>query len=131
MSLAIASAQRPGRQLRHLAEASTDPDDALAAALLTLAEAERTRSGFAAASVIAERASALLTRPGPSLDALAGAVEDAALSGDVDRVRTLVDRIDVEPIEVSPQAHAAAGTPDGRWVCSGSDPRPAPGFRHR
>ena len=126
MSLAIASAHRPGRQLRHLAEASTGPDDALAAALLTLAEAERTRSGFAAASVIAERASALLTHPGPSLDALAGAVEDAALSGDVDRVRTLVDRIDVEPIEVSPQAHArallCAGTLEGN---SGSVPRAA------
>jgi len=125
-SLASAYQHRPGIRLRHLAEASTGPDDELGAALLTLADSERTRSGFAAASVIAERASVLLSGSGPSLDALAGAVEDAALSGDVERVRTLVDRIGVEPVDVSPQAHArallCAGTLEGN---SGSVTRAA------
>ena len=105
-SLAAVHEHRPGSRLRHLAEATSSPDDALATALLTLADTERTRSGYAAASAIAERASSLLSRPGASVDALAAAVEDAALSGDVGRVRQLVQRIDAQPIEVSRQAHA-------------------------
>jgi len=113
-SLAAANEHRPGSRLRHLAEATSGPDDELAAALLRLAAAERTRAGYAAASAIAERASSLLSRPGPSLDALADAVEDAALSGDVDRVRLLVGRIDAQPIEVSRQAHAR------RLLCAGT-----------
>ncbi|HEY5881002.1 MAG TPA: AAA family ATPase [Nakamurella sp.] len=105
-ALAAVYRHRPGSRLRHLAEAGTGPDDALGADLLTLAAAERSRSGYAAASVIAERASSLLSRPGPGVDALADAVEDAALSGHVGRVRLLVERILAEPADVSRQARA-------------------------
>lgn len=73
--LATVNEHRPGSRLRHIAEASSGPDDALGTELLTLAAAERSRSGHAAASVIAERASSLLSRPGPCVDALADAVE--------------------------------------------------------
>lgn len=45
-SLAAVHVHRPGSRLRHLAEASSGPDDALGTELLTLAEAERTRSGY-------------------------------------------------------------------------------------
>lgn len=125
-SLAVVFEHRPGPRLRHLAEARSGPDDALGTALLTLADAERARSGYAAASAIAERASSLLSRPGPSVDALAVATEDAALSGDVGRVRQLVERIVAQPVDVSRQAHArgllCAGTLEEN---AGSVPRAA------
>lgn len=107
-TLATVNAHRPGSQLRHLAEASSGPDDALGAELLALAGRERIRSGYAAASAIAERASSLLSSPATSLDALADAMENAALSGDIGRVRHLIDRILGQPAEVSPQAQARA-----------------------
>ncbi|MET0865335.1 MAG: LuxR C-terminal-related transcriptional regulator, partial [Nakamurella sp.] len=125
-SLATALGHRPGTRLRHLAEAASGPDDELATALLSLADTERMRSGYAAASAIAERASSLLSDPGRSVDALATAAEDAALSGDVGRVRTLLEQIDAQPAETSSQARArgllCAGTLEGN---AGSVPRAA------
>ena len=107
-TLAVVHAHRPGSRLRHLAEASSGPDDTLGAELLALAGTERTRSGYAAASALAERASSLLSGPGNSLDALADAMENAALSGDVGRVRQLIERLLEQPAGVSPQAQARA-----------------------
>lgn len=107
-TLAAVHSHRPGSRLRHLAEASTGPDDNLGADLLGLASREQTRSGYAAASALAERASALLSAPGQSLDALADAMDNAVLSGDVGRVKELSDRILEQPVEVSPQAQARA-----------------------
>ncbi len=107
-TLAEVYRHRPGIRLRHRAEAADGPDDALAAELLALAGTERTRAGHATASAIAERASGLLSEPGPSLDALADAVQDAAIGGDARRVHVLAGRILAEPDGVSPQARARA-----------------------
>ena len=113
VALAAATAARPSVRLRHRAEASVGPDDALGRELLRLADSERSRSGYGSASILAERAAALMSAPEASLDAIAAAVEDAVLSGDVVRVRTLAQRIGSEPVEISPQAHARA------LLCSG------------
>jgi DNA-binding NarL/FixJ family response regulator len=107
-TLATVHRHRPGARLRHLAEAGSGTDDTLGNDLLTLARDERIRSGFAAASAIAERASSLFSEPGPSLDALADAMEAAALGGDIGRARRLRDRITDQPVALSAQAHARA-----------------------
>ena len=101
-TLAAVLPHRPGSRLRHLAEAGSGPDDVLGAELLALARDECGRSGYAAASMIAERASALLSQPGPGLDALADALQFAALSGDLGRVGRLIDRITIQPQELAP-----------------------------
>ena len=113
-SLAVALENRAAARLRHRAESASGFDDALGAELLALADVERAGAGYAAASVIEERAAALLSAPSASLDALAAAVEDAMLGGDVGRVRLLVDRVVGQPIDVSPHAHARA------LLCAGS-----------
>ncbi len=77
----------------HLAGASVGPDDDLAEELARVAERDRVRLGYAAASAALER-SALLT-PDPALGAerLAAAADDAFVAGDLDRTRALVDRV--------------------------------------
>jgi DNA-binding NarL/FixJ family response regulator len=77
----------------HLAEAAGGPDDALAGELVAVAEEDRTRRGFAAASAALERAALLTTDPGPAAERLAAAVGDAFLAGDVERTRTLAARV--------------------------------------
>ena len=77
----------------HLAEAADGPDDALAGELLAVAEEDRTRRGFAAASAALERAALLTTDPGRAAELLAMAVGDAFLAGDIDRTRALAARV--------------------------------------
>jgi DNA-binding CsgD family transcriptional regulator len=77
----------------HLAEAAGGPDDALADELAAVAEEDRTRRGFAAASAALERAALLTTDPGRAAERLAAAVGDAFLAGDVERTRTLAARV--------------------------------------
>ncbi len=108
LALADVLTHRPAARLRHRAEGAAGFDDALGQELLGLADQERRSAGYAAASALCERASALLSAPGPSLDALAAAIDDAALSGDVTRVRRLVAQVIDQPVDVSPQAHARA-----------------------
>jgi DNA-binding NarL/FixJ family response regulator len=95
--LALAGAL-PGEAARtartwHLAEAASGPDDALAGELVEVAEEDRTRRGFAAASAALERAALLTTDPGRAAERLAAAVGDAFLAGDVERTRTLAARV--------------------------------------
>jgi DNA-binding CsgD family transcriptional regulator len=73
----------------HLAEAAGGPDDAVADQLVEVAEQDRTRRGFAAASAALERAALLTTDPGLAAERLAAAVGDAFLAGDVERTRAL------------------------------------------
>jgi DNA-binding CsgD family transcriptional regulator len=77
----------------HLAEAAAGPDDILAVELVAVAEEDRTRRGFAAASAALERAALLTTDPGRAAERLAAAVGDAFLAGDVERTRTLAARV--------------------------------------
>jgi DNA-binding NarL/FixJ family response regulator len=95
--LALAGAL-PGEAARaartwHLAEAATGPDDTLADELVAVAEEDRTRRGFAAASAALECAALLTTDPGQAAERLAAAVGDAFLAGDTERTRTLAARI--------------------------------------
>jgi DNA-binding CsgD family transcriptional regulator len=77
----------------HLAESCVGPDDAMADELVRVADADRRRLGFAAASAAMERA-ARLTRSGDrAAEHLSAAAEDAFLAGDVSRTRELVDRV--------------------------------------
>jgi DNA-binding NarL/FixJ family response regulator len=77
----------------HLAAASVGHDDDLADALAAVADGDRVRLGYAAASSALER-SALLTRdPGRAAERLAAAAEDAFVAGDLDRARDLVERV--------------------------------------
>jgi DNA-binding CsgD family transcriptional regulator len=77
----------------HLAEAVGGPDDALADELVAVAEEDRTRRGFAAASAALERAALHTSEPGRAAERLAAAVGDAFLAGDVERTRTLAARV--------------------------------------
>jgi DNA-binding NarL/FixJ family response regulator len=77
----------------HLAEAAGGPDDDLAGELVAVAEEDRTRRGFAAASAALERAALLTTDPGRAAERLADAVGDAFLAGDIERTRTLAARV--------------------------------------
>ncbi len=90
-SLAAALRERPAESVRHRAEAAIGFDDPLAAAVRRLALDERSRLGYAASSALFERAAALSSAAPAAADALASAIEDAALSGDVLRARTLAD----------------------------------------
>jgi DNA-binding CsgD family transcriptional regulator len=95
--LALAGAL-PGEAARavrtwHLAEAADGPDDTLAGELVAVAEEDRTRRGFAAASAALERAALHTTDPGLAAERLAAAVADAFLAGDVERTRTLAARV--------------------------------------
>jgi DNA-binding CsgD family transcriptional regulator len=77
----------------HLAEAAAGPDDILAGELVAVAEEDRTRRGFAAASAALERAALLTTDPGRAAERLAAAVGDAFLAGDVERTRAQATRV--------------------------------------
>lgn len=76
----------------HLAEAAAGPDDEVADALAAVAGRAQERQGFAAASTMLERAAALSTDAHRAGGHLAGAVRDAFLGGDLDRVRALARR---------------------------------------
>ena len=93
---ALADAARSGddaTRLWHRSQAATGRDDALAGELVALAGTERARSGFAASSLLLERAADLTTDAATSADRLAAAVSDAFLSGDVGRTRALAARV--------------------------------------
>lgn len=91
-SLAGVVADRSAR-VWHLARATVGEDAQLAVELAAVADAERARRGFAAASRTLERAARLT--PDPSLRGawLATATDDAHLAGDTDRTRRLADEV--------------------------------------
>ena len=87
--IAAALVDRPAASIRHRAEAAIGFDDHLAAELHRLAIGERSRSGYAASSALFERAAQLSSAMTLAADAMASAVEDAVLSGDVLRAKKL------------------------------------------
>lgn len=91
----IADVLPPGVPARawHLAEAQVGADDRIADELTRVADADRSRLGFAAASAALERAALLSTTPDQATARLAAAAEDAFLAGDVTRTRALVARV--------------------------------------
>ena len=92
----------------HLSEAATGPDSTLAALLEAVAQEDRARSGYAAASAVLERAADLSDDPETAAERLAAAVEDAALAGDVARTRTLAQRLLTGPADRSCRGRALA-----------------------
>ena len=84
---------RPDGPELHLAEAAGGPDDALARELVAVAEEDRTRRGFAAASAALERRRPAHHRPRPGGRA-AGRRRWRRLRGrDIERTRTLAARV--------------------------------------
>jgi tetratricopeptide (TPR) repeat protein len=77
----------------HHAEASVNADPALVKQLVRLADHNRSKSGYAAASAVLERAALLAGDASQTAELLAGAAEDALLAGDVSRTRSLVRRV--------------------------------------
>jgi DNA-binding CsgD family transcriptional regulator/tetratricopeptide (TPR) repeat protein len=92
LAAALPSGDRRAR-CWHLSEAATGPDPALAALLEAIAHEDRARLGHAAASAVLERAAVLSDDPVQGAERLAGAVEDAALTGDVARTQGLAQRV--------------------------------------
>ena len=97
---AIAAALPPSdrTQVWHLAESATGHDRELADRLAGLAGSNRDRLGFAAAATALERACELTPDPDLARQRLALAAHDAFQSGDVVRVRRLVDRVMAEGV---------------------------------
>jgi DNA-binding CsgD family transcriptional regulator len=91
----LAALAPPGSpaQVRHLAAATRGPDDGLAAALERAADADRARSGYAAASAELERAASLTSDPQVAAARLSRAAKDAFLAGDLIRSGGLVERV--------------------------------------
>jgi DNA-binding NarL/FixJ family response regulator len=77
----------------HLAECTTGPDAEVADQLAALADGNRVRLGFSAASAALERAADLTPEPALAAHRLSTAAHDAFVAGDVARVRRLVDRV--------------------------------------
>ena len=107
---ACISGQSPTRAW-HLAEAATAPDDTLAAELERYATADRTRLGYASASASLERAAKLSIDQRAAANRMAAAIENAALSGDLERARSLaMDLLDRDgPDEAQGRATAVLG----------------------
>jgi DNA-binding CsgD family transcriptional regulator len=73
----------------HLAECTVGTDDRVADGLARLADSDRRRLGYAAASAALERAAALTGDRDLAAGRLATAAHDAFVAGDVERVRSL------------------------------------------
>jgi DNA-binding CsgD family transcriptional regulator len=105
-ALAAALQGRPAQAVRHRAEAAIGFDDDLAQQLIALAAEERSRLGYAASSSLLERAAQLSSSAQVAADALASAVEDAVLGGDVQRAHAYAATFDGRASSASDQARA-------------------------
>jgi DNA-binding CsgD family transcriptional regulator/tetratricopeptide (TPR) repeat protein len=105
-ALAAVLQDRPEQCIRHRAEATIGFDDQLADDVTRLAEQERFRLGYAASSSLFERAAQLSKSPVAAADALASAVEDAAIGGDSMRARALAGQFDTINSGAAPQTSA-------------------------
>jgi DNA-binding NarL/FixJ family response regulator len=90
----------------HAAEATLDLDAALADELAAVAEVDRARSSFGAASRAAERAAQLTPNRAHRAQWLAVATEDAFLAGDVERARRLAHDVLSSEVGADPRARA-------------------------
>lgn len=88
----------------HSAEATPGHDAALADELAAVADIDRSRRGFAAASRAMERAARLTPDPVLRGDWLAAATEDAYVAGDADRARRLAAEVLDSDLDADPRA---------------------------
>lgn len=105
-SLAKALSGEPELRTRHLAEATIGFDLEIAAELVKCAARERVRRGYAAAADLQERAAQLEPDSKRAAEYLSLAVEDAFLSGDVQRARRSAATILAEPSTDTARARA-------------------------
>jgi DNA-binding CsgD family transcriptional regulator len=77
----------------HRAAATAGIDDRLADDLAAMADMDRFRLGYAAASGALERSAQFTSDPGRAAERLAAATEDAFMAGDMTRTRDLVGRV--------------------------------------
>jgi DNA-binding NarL/FixJ family response regulator len=98
----------PDRAARawHRAEATQGQDAALADELAAVADVDRSRRGFAAASRAMEHAARLTPDPVRRGDWLAAATEDAYVAGDADRARRLGAEVLGSDVGADPRARA-------------------------
>ena len=96
----------PDRAARawHRAEATAGHDAALADELAAVADVDRSRRGYAAASRAMERAARLTPDPMLRGDWLAAATEDAYVAGDADRARRLAAEVIGSDVSAEPRA---------------------------
>ena len=96
----------PDRAARawHSAEATPGHDATLADELAAVADVDRSRRGFAAASRAMERAARLTPDPVLRGDWLAAATEDAYVAGDADRARRLAVEVLDSDLGADPRA---------------------------
>ena len=96
----------PDRAARawHRAEATAGQDAALAGELAAVADVDRSRRGYAAASRAMERAARLTPDPVLRGDWLAAATEDAYVAGDADRARRLAAEVIGSDASAEPRA---------------------------
>lgn len=108
---ALKSRSSPLAAAWHRAEASTTPDPALADELVRLAEESRSRTGYATASAVLERAARLTGDAVRACELNASAAEDAFVAGDVARTRIFAQRVldDSAPREVRGRALVTLG----------------------
>ncbi|GAA2469878.1 helix-turn-helix transcriptional regulator [Winogradskya humida] len=94
-ALALVSAVlgEPDREAWHLAAATSDPDEVVAATLQRAADRERGRGGWAAAAELLARAGALSPRPSDRTVRLLVAAEAACVAGSASRAQTLLDSL--------------------------------------
>ena len=102
-SLAAVISDRAARAW-HRAEATPGQDAALAGELAAVADVDRSRRGFAAASRAMERAARLSPDPVLRGDWLAAATEDAYVAGDADRARRLAAEVLGSDVGADPRA---------------------------
>ena len=102
-SLAAVISDRASRAW-HRAEATPGLDAALAGELAEVADVDRARRGFAAASSAMERAARLTPDPLLRGDWLAAATEDAYVAGDADRARRLAAEVLDSDVGADPRA---------------------------
>jgi DNA-binding CsgD family transcriptional regulator len=104
---ALATALPPGpARTWHRAEAAAGYDPDVARALAADAAAEGARRGYAAASVMYERAALLVREPQEAMSMLASAADDAYLAGDGERAGQLARQVLAGPAEDAERATA-------------------------
>ncbi len=119
---ALSAGSSPLDAAWHRAEAATSADPDLAGDLVELAEKSRSRSGYATASSVLERAASLTGDAVRGADLTARAAEDAFVAGDVTRARALAQRVLADTVDPGIRGRALT-TLGVLEVSTGSVPR--------
>ncbi|MEU6586375.1 AAA family ATPase [Nocardia sp. NPDC046763] len=95
----------PDRRAWHLAHATENPDETVAAELAASADRAQARGGLAAAAAFRERAAALTADPALRADREFAAARDKYHSGALDGARILLDKAESGPYDELRSAH--------------------------